>query len=222
MTGSVEQIWRAAWEKEIREQETSSGIPASSWRAAGRKTKEKPNGESVEFWAEEGLRQVTSYAEWLTSNPDWQIASGPSGEPLVEFSLSGWVGDVFVKGFADAVFAAPMLIQVDYKTGTRPQAGPQQLALYSVLMEGLGMEAPEWGAFFNTRKGELSPVENLTHWDRAWWEKQFARLIAGKTHEIYLPSIGDHCRSCGVSRFCYAVGGAESHVYDPDNPSYAR
>lgn len=213
--------WEAEWAREVAEQEQRSGVEAAKWRAAGRKTKDKPDAESAKFWAEEGLRQVQSYADWL-ANSEWQIASF-NGQPLVEFSLAGTFADIPVKGYVDAVFDSPSgWIVVDYKSGSRDPAGPQQLALYSVMLERLGMPRAEWGTFFNTRKGELGPVESLAQWDQAWWEKQFTRLMKARDHEIYLPHISDMCRGCGVRQFCYAVGGLQSHLYDPDNPNYGN
>jgi RecB family exonuclease len=213
--------WQSEWAREVAEQEQRSGTPAAQWRAAGRKTKDKPDAESAAFWAEEGLRQVQTYADWLAAS-DWTIATF-NDQPLVEFSLSGMFAGIPVKGYVDVVFDSPSgWIVADYKSGSRDPAGPQQLALYAVMLADLGMPTPEWGAFFNTRKGELGPVESLSQWDKAWWEKQFSRLAVAREHEIYLPHVSDMCRGCGVRKFCYAVGGLQAHLYDPDHPNYGN
>jgi hypothetical protein len=217
----VDAAWYENWNREVAEQEERTGKTRGEWRSAGRSTKDKPNGEDAMFWAAEGGRQAREYALWLDLHPEVQIATTAAGDPMVEIAVSGQIGDVHIKGYADAVFAMPMLVQVDFKSGSRNPAGPQQLALYSVLMRKLDMPTPEYGAFFSTRKAMMGPLEPLAQWDEAWWIKQFSRLVAGKEHDIYIPNIGDHCRGCGVRSFCYAVGGSEAHLFDPDHPNFS-
>lgn len=222
MTLSTEQItgiWTDAWREALEEQRSKTTVPDSQWRTAGRATKVKPRGEDLDFWQYEGLSASLEYAKWL-ERTGWPIAE-LNGQPLVEFGVSGEFGGVLVKGYVDVVFNPGDLIVVDYKTGSRTPAGVQQLALYSVMLQDLGLPAPKLGAFYSTRKHELGPVESLEWWDRPWWEKQFARLAAAKEHEIYLANISDSCRGCGVNRFCYAAGGFEAHLYDPDHPEYS-
>ena len=221
MTGSpdLDDIWDVAWAEAVTAQTRKTDVTPEKWRSAGRVTKANPNKEDLAFWNIEGRAALEGYRDWLDSS-GWQIAEY-AGKPLVEFELNVMFGDIRVKGFADAVFATPDWIMVDYKTGSRAQAGPQQLALYAVMMQELGMPAPEWGAFYSTRKNALGPVENLTQWDKSWWDRQFALLAAAKESEIFLPNISDHCRGCGVRPYCFAVGGLQANLYDPDHPEYS-
>lgn len=224
MTFSVEGQWEQDWFAHIAEQENKTGVPTSMWRTAGRATKAKPNGEDLDFWRYEGLSASLEYAKWMEARlaDGWRIASF-AGQPMVEFAVSGVFGGIEVKGYVDLVMepAAEDLLVIDAKTGSRHPASVHQLALYAQMIADLGLPRPKLGAFYMTRQHSLGPIEMLDMWDRSYWEKQFSKLAEAKEHGIFLPNVSDHCRGCGVNRFCYAYGGVEAHLYDPDHPDYA-
>jgi RecB family exonuclease len=218
---TVADIWASAWAQSLADQQARTDVHMSKWRVAGRKTKEKPEAENLAYWHEAGLEQVTTYEAWLKAS-GWKVAAH-QGKPLVEFEVfhTFAAGTAPVKGFIDSVMRTPdgQLIIVDYKTGSRPPSGPQQLALYATMMRGLGMEAPTHGAYYMTRKGQLGPIEDLTRWDQRFWDRIFKQLNNARHMNLFLPNIGDHCGYCSVSSYCYAAGGTESAAFDPDDPN---
>lgn len=218
----VVSIWNAAWAASLAEAQQKSDAPVEQWRTAGRKTKDKPNGEDLNWWHHAGLEQVNAYRSWLEMS-GWRIVSFDS-EPMVEFEVNAAFNDgaTPVKGFIDAVMVTPggELVIVDYKTGSRTPAGVQQLALYATMLGMVDLPIPTLGAYYMTRKGELSPVEDLTRWDKPFFDNLFDQLYRARTADVYLPHVSDMCGSCGVNAFCYAYGGSESHLYDPLHPNY--
>lgn len=224
MADTIAEIWSRSWADALAEQQQKSDVHIDKWRTAGRKTKDKPNGEDLAFWQQSGLEQVEAYSAWL-KNSGWQIATY-EGKPLVEFGLfsSFAAGTAPVKGFVDAVMRTPggEIVVVDYKSGSRPPHGPQQLALYATMMRAMGMPAPTLGAYFMTRKGTLGPVEDLTRWDQKFFDRIFKQLNTVKHMNIYLPNIADHCGYCSVAEYCYAAGGSKSAEFDPDDPKCTK
>lgn len=223
MIFSVEAQWEQDWLAALAEQEQKATVPVSMWRTAGRPTKAKPNGEDASFWQFEGLSAALEYEKWLISRLEdgWRIASF-ADQPMIEFAVSGQFGGVEVRGYVDAVMRTPAgdLIVIDYKTGSRHPAGVHQLALYAQMIWDLGLERPMIGAFYMTRQHALGPIEMLTSWDRSFWEGQFSKLAQAKEAGIYLPNVSDHCRGCGVNRYCYAYGGVDAALFDPDHPDF--
>jgi len=86
---------------ELREQDPD----LKNWRTAGRKTKEKPNGEDVEWWAREGEKFVHAYAAWRESSAGklrlWEL---PDGSPAIEVEIVVRIGGAPVRMFVDRVF----------------------------------------------------------------------------------------------------------------------
>lgn len=220
----VMSIWQASWASALADAQQKNDAPIEQWRTAGRKTKDKPNGEDLNWWHQAGLEQVIAYRSWLEMS-GWRVVS-IDGKPLIEYEVNAAFngGETPVKGFIDAVMVTPNgeLVIVDYKTGSRVPAGVQQLALYATMMGMVGLPTPTMGAWYMTRKGELSPIEDLSRWDKAYFENLFAQLARARNADVYLPHISDMCGSCGVNSFCYAYGGSESHLYDPLDPNFKK
>lgn len=218
------QVSRTEWEHifgtHISRAEEQSGVSPTQWRTAGRKTKDKPNGDDLGFWYGEGFNQATAYAHWLETS-GWRV-HGHNGTPLVEVEVSGELGGVTIKAFLDAVLASPggALVLTDYKTGSRTPVGLLQLGTYrALLLQTVGIEV-NLGSFYMTRKGEMTEPESLTRFTPEYLGGIYSRLAQGIEGGIFLPHLGDHCRTCDVSSACFARGGTDAYKFDPDHPHY--
>lgn len=216
------QEWEHIYGSHVSRVEEESGIGHTAWRTAGRKTKEKPNGDDVSFWFDEGFSQVRAYAHWLETS-GWSV-HGHGGNPLVETEVSGELGGVLVKAYLDAVLRSPAddLVLTDYKTGSRTPIGLLQLGTYrALLLQTTGLEV-NLGSFFMTRKGEMTEPEDLRRFTPEYLGRVFARLAQGIEAGIFLPHLGDHCRTCDVASSCFARGGIDAYKFDPDHPNYKK
>lgn len=212
-------LWRHVLAEEVERVSQYSDIPTNQWRHAGRKTKDKPNGEDLSWWAEAGAQQLQGYADWLASTT-WTFAEF-NGEPLIEANISGQIGDHFVKGFLDAVMHdGERYILVDYKSGSRTPFGLMQLGCYRVMLRNLtGIDATH-GSFFMTRKSEMTEPAELHKYTDEYVGRIFNQFNLAVENEVFLPNEGSHCWSCDVRSACYVQGGVDAWKFDPDHPSY--
>lgn len=185
----------------------------STWRTAGRATKEKPNKEDIAWWHVAGREMVAGYIAWRVSTADiWDIAT-VNGAPGIEVEVTMPLGGVPMKGWVDRVLRSRRdgrLLVADLKTGSSTPKSPLQLAVYSVQLEPLlGGEQVLWGAFYDARKGTLLEPINLAAWNEPRLGKVYGDLDRGITAGVFLPRIDSHCISCGVRDACIYQGGKE-------------
>lgn len=215
--------WKQAWEQELADAIRRTPVPVEQWRTAGRVTKDKPNKEDLAWWEIEGLEQVKVFEEWLYSS-DFKPAI-INNTPAVEIETSAVFGTEPVKGFCDIVLehkTEGWLLIVDYKSGSRQPLTATQLGSYatSIAMTTNGEVRVTKGAFYMTRKGELTEPEDLTRYSEKWFTDQFTRLRKAIDQGLFLAHIGDACNMCDVKSGCYAGKGADAWIYDPDHPQY--
>ena len=218
--GDLENTWNIALANRVEQvRESNPDSPPEQWRSAGRKTKDKPHGEDLQWWAGEGLRQLESYKAWLEAT-DWEFVEF-NGNPLIEFNLSGNIGEHYVKGFLDAVMTdGEKTMLVDYKTGSRTPFGVMQLGVYRVMLRNLtGVDATH-GVFWMTRKAEPGEPVSLDRYTDEYVGRIFNQFNAAVENQIFLPREGSHCWSCDVRSACYVQGGTDSYKFDPDHPKY--
>lgn len=214
--------WEQAWNKKVDEFTAKyPDIPLDSWRKAGRASADKPNKEDFAWWKRDGQRQLIEYSGWLR-NSGWTIASHPeTGAPLSEFETTAEFGGLMVKGFLDAVLQRGQDIAVvDYKSGTRVPLSTTQLGLYAqALQRTIGLKVTE-GAYYMTRKAELTDRFPLHRYTGEWFDLQFSRLRKAMEADIFIPQPGEACFMCDVKDACYAVGGHDAWRFDPDHPQF--
>ena len=203
-----------------RVQSQNPDVPTDRWRRAGRSTKAKPDGENLTWWTEEGVRQLEVYSDWL-SKTDLEFVEF-NGDPLVEFNVSGNLGEHFVKGFIDSVMTdGEKNILVDYKSGSRTPFGLMQLGVYRILLRNLtGVDATH-GMFWMTRKGEPTEPADLDRYNNDYVTKIFSQFHSAIESEVFIPNEGNHCWSCDVRSACYVQGGVDAWKFDPDHPAYS-
>lgn len=194
---------------ELRESEPDE----TRWRTAGRKTKEKPNGEDVTWWREAGRGFVRDYITWRTNSISLlEIAVTPDGGPAIELEVTLTLGGVPMRGYVDRVLRdrdTGGLLVVDLKTGSRTPDSPLQLALYSVQLEPVLGEPVVWGAFYDARKGVLADPINLRQWNTDNLGSIYSMLDKGIQAGVFLPNISSMCRSCGIREHCIYTGGRD-------------
>lgn len=184
----------------------------SKWRTAGRKTKEKPNGEDIAWWAEAGREFIGRYIDWRISTDDTLQLLAVEGEPGIEVEVTVPIGGVPMRGYIDRLFAdrstgEPMV--VDLKTGSRTPVSPMQLALYSIQLEAVLKRPVVWGAYFDARKGVLTEPIDLSTFTEQKLGVVYNNLDKAVEAGIFLPRIDSHCKACGVRSACIFQGGIE-------------
>jgi hypothetical protein len=210
----LSEMWSAELRSELARAEADSGYPVSEFKVGGRKTKALPDGEDVDFWMGEGLKQLEKYVEWYRES-GWSIATMPDGKPGIEWSVEVPVGDIPVKMFIDGIFLDKNGHHwiVDFKTGKNTPSSALQLALYRTgIKRTTGLEI-NLGAWYMTRKGELSDAIDLSHWDEDFFDGWFSTVNAQIALGLFAPNVDMHCGWCGVRDYCQAVNGELSSDY---------
>jgi hypothetical protein len=214
------EIWRKEFDDLVARTAARTQTDPNMWRTAGRPTKANPNGFGLDWWMESGVEQLEKYAAWLEAT-DW-VFMEVDGEPVVEFSVEVEFGGIPVKGFIDAVMVTPAgeVVLIDYKTGARTPESHIQLGLYAASLERMGLPRPSVGAYYMTRKGEMSDPEPLGQFTQQLWDSLFSQFKKAVDSDIFIPNVSGHCRTCGVANACYAAGGTDAYIYDPMHPAY--
>lgn len=183
-------------------------------KAAGKPTKDNPNGEDELWWLAHGPAMVQRWIDWRDAC-DWDIWVAPDGRPAIELELFPEFNGVPVKMYLDRVMRIPStgaLVIVDLKSGKRTPASDLQLAFYAAGIKAVFDIDVKLGAYWMARTGELSPVQNISRFTLpllAYWVGQF---VWARENHIFLPHLTEMCRACGVNRYCYAYGGSKSEM----------
>ena len=211
-------LWATSFAEEIESLENRGEVKRTEWRTGGRKTKDRPNAEDYGFWIDEGLRQIQVFSQWF----DDRIAEGWSvptfaGNLACEIELNVDFGDVRIKGYADLIMELPSgeLMVIDHKTGARTPDTFQQLALYAFAMEKLSLPTPSLGAFFMTRKGELSIPTTFRQTDLDSLTDTIVNVDRAIKAELFPARVTSMCKGCGVANYCVAVNGSLAKEFDP-------
>jgi hypothetical protein len=210
---NVQEMFAQSFRDELRKEEIKTGYAVEDFKVGGRKTKARPFGEDVEFWLEEGVRQIQGFIDWYEDS-GWSIAT-LDDRPAIEWEAEVSFGGRPVRMVVDAVLVdkAGDLVIVDHKTGNKTPSSSLQLALYGAgIRRSLGIDI-KYGSYFMTRKSELSGLEDLHLYDEDWFDSWFASINKQIDMNIFVPSIDTHCGWCSVSEYCAAVGGSKSSDY---------
>lgn len=213
--------WEETFDRHVQEQLDKTQVDPQFWRKAGRVTKDKPDKEDVRFWRSEGARHLAQYRHWLTTS-GFEIVRLQDGTILSEHETTTRFGNVEVKGFCDGVFTAPdgRTIVVDIKSGSRMPDKLTQLGLYKVALHQNHDLQVDGGAFFMSRKGELTEIMDLSKYTSGYFEAIFAKAQIAREYEIFLPNPGSACFICDVKDACFTVGGTSSWKFDSLNPQF--
>lgn len=219
LAGLMAADWVGEYDQTEAEMVEQYGIPSAQWRCGGRKTNDKPKGEDVDWWRQAGLLQCAQYGHWLATS-GWRMFQ--LGEQIMaETNVTGHFEGLEVKAYLDSLMVNPdgELIIVDYKTGTKVPL-PIQLGNYRALLMQTADLTVDFGAFYMTRKGEMSEQFDLRRFDPALVSHMMTEFDRARSIGLFLPSPGDACHICDVREACYVMGGAVAYQYDPLHPQY--
>jgi hypothetical protein len=154
-----------------------------------------------------GAEQVAAYIGYRQGDP-FEIWQTPTGDPAVELEFSVTLGGVQVLGYIDQVLEAPdgSLWVRDIKTGSKLPDSAVQLGVYAEAIEQMYGERPGFGDFFMCKNNEPTKPYDLSKYTAQRLGRWFARLDRAINARVFIPNPGDACRTCGVARFCDAVG----------------
>lgn len=193
-----------------------SGFRSEEIRAGGKVSRANPHKEDELWWLANGPQMVQRWISWRESS-DWQVWRTPDGKPAIELALTPvWAGKP-VKMFIDRVFELPTgcLVVTDLKSGARSPASDLQLAWYAAGVNSVYGIPISYGAYWDARKGEMSPIYSLKRITLPLIEYWLSKFIEARNGGIFLPHLTNLCRACGVNRYCAAYGGTNADR-DPD------
>lgn len=184
------------------------------WVASGRASKLWPDKEDRSWWEHHLPLFLTSWFTWRKQS-GYTLAERADGSLAREMDVSAEIGGIQIQAYLDAVFldraANPTV--VDLKTSSRLPSSPEQLGLYSVLLEEHGFPRPLLGAYWMARTGELSDPYDLTRYNRDYFEYKYNAVKVQRDDGVLLPNPDSgFCKSCAVQEFCWAKGGAKADL----------
>jgi hypothetical protein len=82
-------------------------------------------------------------------------------------------------------------------------------------MEKLSLPTPTLGAFFMTRKGELSVPTTFKQTDLDSLTDTITNVDKAIKAELFPARVTSMCKGCGVANYCVAVNGSLAKEFDP-------
>lgn len=194
------QSFAMLFETELVTAEQASGLTRDKFKASGRKTVARPNGEDIAYWRDElgpdmcGKFEAFDWADWKIATDLPPDGSGNTYGLEYHIEIDGF------QGYADRIDVDEHGNHrvVDYKTGQRIYPSVQT-ELYMVALQKLGVRCV-FGGYYHARKAELTfrPVK----WSVNVFDRYLAMHRTGIDAEFYLPHPGEHCGWCSVSDHC--------------------
>nr|WP_063777422.1 PD-(D/E)XK nuclease family protein [Streptomyces sp. 769] len=169
------------------------------WRCLGRKRPPK----DLEDRYREGHRQVVGYIDYVKDSGEtiWTL---PDGQPAIEVRFEIKLNGVPVIGFIDQIIEHPDLglMVRDIKTGTKLPGNHIQLVLYKLAIKQLYGVDIAYGDYWMGKNLAPTDPQWLDNVDPAWLAEQFRQMDIAERNKVYLANPGDHCRICGVKKWC--------------------
>lgn len=199
-------IFEETWDRLIGEARRREPNPAA-WMTGGRKRTDKDIADRHAL----GREQISTYLAFARNDilRVWTLPD--TGEPASEVEFREDFGGVEVLGYIDLIMQDPRtgaLLVRDLKTGTKKPVGHTQLAVYRhAILKKYGVDA-RWGDYWMAKYGTTEPRIYLGDIPLRRIESRFQMMDFSERNGIYLPNVGDHCRSiCDVARYCPDIGG---------------
>lgn len=189
------------------EAKREKGWEVETWKRYGRATKEKPQGENLEWFCEVGIpNALKAYLDWRVENDNFVLAEIPNFGLAIEVPFNFYAGGQLIHGWIDRVFttAEGGYYPLDIKSGRKPETD-EQLGLYSAaLSKALGWGI-QWGYYIyglKSGKATLTPPIDVSHWDADKIEAVYGPATKLIDLGIFIPHPGEACFHCGVSDAC--------------------
>lgn len=214
--------FNAEFDKAIVKDVARSGFETKDWLKLN-----ASRAQTEPWWREVGPGYAKSFGDWYESTPDASVWIAPDGRPALELELRVMFGRIPVVVYIDLILKlGTALVVTDYKTSATEPDDVKQQGFYASAVElAYGPEhRPKYGTHFMCRgmgKKDVEPKQffmtptplDAYRFSVPYYTAQLEALDAGAEAGIFLPNPGDHCRICGVSRSCDAVGGIDAPKY---------
>lgn len=210
--------WPDYFEQQTKLSEERYEYDRAEFRASGRASKAYPNKEDASWWLEQGPQMVRQYIAWRQVSP-WELWFD-GDRPAIELEVNALFGPpderTMVKAYVDRVMVHTeqgVMAVVDLKSGSKVPVGTMQLAQYaeSLVRCHIVSARPQYGFFYDARKGLTSIPEELDQWSGDFFDYAYAGVARRrKAGDLFLPSPGPLCSACGVRDFCRYMGGARA------------
>lgn len=209
-------LWNLCLEEAIRREQSRTSEPdPKGWRASGRKSKAWPGKQDYAWWQHHGPLMVAGYVRWR-EQCKWDIATlerDAASIPAIELDVSGLIGDIPVEAHLDVVYldvgGVPVLC--DKKTSAQEPSSDEQLGLYKVLLEKMGLPPVRWGVYYVARKGQTGSLRDLSHYNERYFEYKYSSVWKRRNAGDFIPNpASPFCHDCPVKSHCWAKAGRDS------------
>lgn len=191
-------IWSEAYDELINEAYLA-WPEDGQWRQAGRVSAVWPEGQRYIYWDQRGQAAVKAWHDFVTT-------LDPVFESIEEELFVPLPSGIVYKGYVDRVESTEGgLLPLDIKTGTKRPSSLLQLGLYRV---GLQLKHPHWtmsddGAWWMA-KDSAAYYNDISHITLDRIDRYAQTYVKGVREEIFIPTIGDSCRTCPFTKQCFA------------------
>jgi hypothetical protein len=210
LESDIEAWWLHEWDVELT-MAAAEEPDTTLYRAAGRRSKAKPNKEDGAWWVEAGVDMCKSYATYRVAEKGngfdtWAL---PDGEPAIEVQFTFELVDgITVRGAIDRIMCKDGQLRVrDLKTTQREPNDSAQLGIYKLAIERMFDETPCWGDYYLARDANASDPVDLTHYTQELFAAEYGAVAKMMSMGLYPANPGDACGYCDVKDACAIKGG---------------
>lgn len=218
------ELWNTVWEECFDEaKERTPEYDPEDYYKSGRASKAWPEGETPEWWHENGPKFVDQWEVWRDNSTlsFSEVCNPDTGEIIPAIELPTWAynEDLILQSVIDRVMQDENGNHyiIDLKTGSMTDAWPRQMALNNLgLIENYGIRA-RWAGFWSARKGTVPHWFDLSIFPDEWLWDQVRKAKAIRDQQLFVAQPNNLCsRACGVKPYCLAMGGELAPPFDPN------
>lgn len=174
-------------------------------------------GQDKDWWLVDGPRQVQGYIDWRRSS-GWNLLD-IEGVPCIEVKIEHEFGGIPVLGYIDRIMVNQDGIGaiVDLKSGARKPSSHLQLGMYAAAVREIYGIDIQWGAYFMTRKSEMTDLHSLVQYDKAYLDALIAPFARARELKVFVANpTSQLCGYCDVRHACIFQSGDSALKYLPN------